>query len=86
MALVTVTVTPRSGRTSVEAARDGIRVRVRAAPEGGRATREAAGALAAALGVARSAVRLRSGARSRTKRFEVDGVAQEEAERRLRAR
>jgi len=86
MALVTVTVTPRSGRTSVEAGPDGIRVRVRAAPEGGRATREAAAALADALGVARSAVRLRSGARSRTKRFEVDGLAQAEAERRLRAR
>ena len=63
----------------------GVVVRVRAAPEGGRATAEARRALAAALGVPASAVRLRSGARSRVKVFAVAGLAHGEPERRLHA-
>jgi uncharacterized protein YggU (UPF0235/DUF167 family) len=63
----------------------GVVVRVRAAPEGGRATAEARRALAAALGVPLSAVRLRSGARSRVKVFAVAGLAPGEPERRLYA-
>jgi len=84
MGSVTVRVVPRSGRTLVQGGPDGVVVRVRAAPEGGRATEEARRALAEALGVAPSAVRLRAGARSRTKVFEVEGVDARELERRLR--
>jgi uncharacterized protein YggU (UPF0235/DUF167 family) len=69
---VNVRVVPRSGRTGVEEGEDGsIVIRVRAAPEGGKATEEAARALADHLGVPRTSVRLRAGARARLKRFEV---------------
>lgn len=86
MASITVRVTPRSGRTAVEAGADGVVVRVRAAPEAGKATEEAARALADVLGVPPTWVRLRTGARSRTKTFEVEGLSNEEMHRRLRAR
>ena len=84
MASITVRVVPRSGRIKVEVGPEGTVVRVRSAPERGRATQEAARALADALGVAASRVRLRTGARSRTKTFEVDGMTLEELERRMR--
>ena len=72
MDVYTVRVVPRSGRTAVEVAADGaITIRVRAAPTGGQATREAARALAAHLDVPPSAVSLRNGARSRTKTYVV---------------
>jgi uncharacterized protein len=80
-----VRVNPRSGRTEVSAGPTGVVVRVRAAPEDGKATAEAVTALAAALGVPRSAVRLRSGVRSRVKVFTVVGLAPGEPERRLHA-
>jgi uncharacterized protein len=85
MGLVTVRVGTRSSRTSVGLDDRGIVVRVRAAPEDGRATEEARRALAEALGVPRTGVILRRGGRSRTKVFEVEGVGQQEAEMRLRA-
>ena len=85
MGLVTVRVVPRANRTSVGLDGRGIVVRVRAAPEGGRATEEARRALAEALGVPGSAVNLHRGPRSRTKVFEVAGLGQPEAEMRLRA-
>lgn len=84
MGSVTVRVVPRAGRTSVEAGTEGIVVRVRAAPERGRANEEARRALARAIGVPPGDVRLRSGARSRDKVFEVEGVEQRDLERRLR--
>ena len=72
MTLISVRVVPRSGRTEVQVDDDGgLVVRVRAPAEGGRATAEAAGAIAAHLGVAPGAVRLRTGRRSRRKVFEV---------------
>jgi hypothetical protein len=83
MATVTVRVAPRSTRSEVEIGPDGVVVRVRAAPERGRATDEAARLLARALGVANGAVHLRSGARSRTKVFEVEGLSQAEVRTRL---
>ena len=86
MASITVRVTPRSGRTAVENGPDGVVVRVRAAPEGGRATDEAARALADALGVPRTRVRLRSGGRSRTKVFDVEGLSSQDLLHRLRDR
>lgn len=82
---VTVRVVPRSGRSAVEMGPAGVLVRVRAAPEGGRATEEARRALAGALGVPASSVRLRTGARSRTKVFEVDEMSSEDLAMRLRA-
>lgn len=85
MGAVTVRVMPRSGRRAVELGERGIVVRVRAAPEGGRATEEARRALARALGVAADDVRLRIGAAARTKVFEVAGLDQAAAEMRLRA-
>jgi len=85
MGTVTVRVTPRSGRTAVEATAGGVVVRVRASPEGGRATEEARQALAEALGVPASGVSLRSGARSRTKVFEVNGLTSNDIEMHLRA-
>jgi uncharacterized protein YggU (UPF0235/DUF167 family) len=84
-ATITVRVTPRSGRSAVEFGPRGVTVRVRAAAEGGRATTEAAATLARALGLPASAVRLHTGARSRTKIFLVEGLDPGEAEQRLRA-
>jgi uncharacterized protein YggU (UPF0235/DUF167 family) len=77
-ATITVRVRPRSGRTQVTSDERGVLIRVRAAPEGGRATAEAGAALAAALGVRAAAVTLRIGGRSRTKVFDVDGLSLEE--------
>ncbi len=85
MATVTVRVVPRSSRRAVEAGPDGIVVRVQAPPEGGRATEEARRALAEALGVPPSGVSLRTGARSRTKVFEIEGLSLEEVRMRLPA-
>ena len=70
----------------MEASPQGIVVRVRAAPEGGRATEEARKALAAALGTPPSAVTLRRGRRSRDKVFDLARMTKEEALQRLRAR
>jgi uncharacterized protein YggU (UPF0235/DUF167 family) len=86
MAAVTVRVVPRSGRTAVEVGPEGVVVRVRATPEHGRATEEARRALARALDVPAGAVRLRTGARARTKVFEVRGLEADELDRRLRER
>lgn len=73
METVTVRVVPRSGRSAVETGTDGtLTLRVRAAPVDGAATHEAVRLLAAHLGVAPSAVRLRTGRRGRIKVFEVD--------------
>jgi uncharacterized protein YggU (UPF0235/DUF167 family) len=79
MANMTVRVIPRSGRTQVgRGPHDEIVVRVRSAPEGGRATAEAAAALASVFGVPKSMVTLRSGARSRIKILQVEGVSEED--------
>jgi len=85
MGLVTVRVVPRAGRVWVGLDDRGIVVRVRAAPESGRATEQARRALAEALGVPGSAVALHRGNRSRARVFEVAGLRQPEAEMRLRA-
>ena len=73
METVTVRVVPRSGRSVLEVAANGtLTIRVRSAPVDGAATQEAAKLLAAHYGVAPSAVRLRTGHRSRSKVFEID--------------
>jgi uncharacterized protein YggU (UPF0235/DUF167 family) len=77
MGRITVRVMPRSDRRGVEAGPDGPVIRVRAAPEGGRATAEAVRALATAVGVPPTAVSLVRGGRSRVKTFVVQGVSDE---------
>ena len=85
MGAVTVRVVPRSGRVAVEGGPRGLNVRVRAAPEGGRATEQARRALADALGVAPSRITLVRGATSRTKTFEVEGLTADDLRVRLGA-
>jgi uncharacterized protein len=85
MGPVTVRVVPKAGRTSVGLDERGIVVRVRAAPQGGRATEEARRVLAEGLGVPGSTVTLQRWARSRIKVFEVAGFGQHRAEMHLRA-
>ena len=80
---VEVRVVPRSSRADVTAGPGGLRVRVHAPAEAGRATREAAALLAAALGIPPSRVSLRRGARSRSKVFAVRGLTVREAADRL---
>jgi len=78
MAVLTVRVIPRSGRTQVVRGPGGeVVIRVPSAPERGRATAQAAAALASLLGLPKSAVSLRSGARSRIKIFAIQGVSQD---------
>lgn len=84
MGAISVRVVPRSGRREVVVEPDRVVVRVRSAPEDGRATEEARRCLADALGVAPASVRLRVGARARTKVFEVDGLEPAQALERLR--
>jgi uncharacterized protein YggU (UPF0235/DUF167 family) len=81
-ALIEVRVCPRS-RPALEMAGEQVVIRVAAAPVGGRATDEARRALAAALDVPPTAVRLVAGERSRTKKFLVGGVDGPHAEERL---
>jgi uncharacterized protein (TIGR00251 family) len=72
---VRVHVQPGAGRTSIIGRHgDAIKLKVAAPPEGGRANEAAATLLATTLGVKRDAVAMTSGATSRTKRFEVQGV------------
>ena len=85
MGAITVRVKPGASRPGVENGASGVVIRVRSAPEAGRATQEARRMLAAALGVAPSRIRLRSGASSRVKLFEVDGLTAEEIAVRLGA-
>ncbi len=69
---MTVRVVPRSASVRVEQGAGGtLVIRVTAPPEGGKATEQAARALAGHLGVRRSDVRLKAGQRSRMKVFEV---------------
>jgi len=83
MGTIEVRVTPRSAKPGVEV-RDGrVVIRVQAPPVGGRATEEAGRRLGEALGVPARNVRLRTGASSRDKVFDVDGVTREEAMGRL---
>ena len=82
--LVAVRVRPRS-RPGLELTDGGLVIRVAAVPEKGRATEEARRALAEVLGVAPSAVTLRSGAAARRKTFVVRGPSPTEARHRLLA-
>ena len=71
--LIDVWVVPGSARPGLDGLHDGrVRVRVAAPPEGGRANREAAGAVAAACAARRA--RVVAGAKARRKVIEVAGT------------
>ena len=86
MGALSVRVIPRSSRPGIEVAERGVVVRVASAPVEGAATEEARRLLAAALGVPAGAIRLGTGARSRSKVFEVEGLEGDEMVRRLAGR
>lgn len=68
---IPVRVTPRAARNAVEKTGDGIRVRVTAVPENGKANAAVTRLLAKALGVPRSRLALVRGEASRDKVFRV---------------
>jgi uncharacterized protein (TIGR00251 family) len=73
---ITVRLTPRGGRNAIDGwDGDTLRVRVSSAPVDGKANDALLRVLAKALGVAPSRLRLMSGAQSRTKTIEVDGMS-----------
>jgi uncharacterized protein (TIGR00251 family) len=79
-----VHVQPGAGRSAVVGRHgDALKVRVAAAPEGGRANEATAALLAETFGVKPSAVELVAGATSRSKRFRVSGVDVDEFRRQL---
>lgn len=82
-----VQVTPKSRVDTVEAdpATKMIRVRVRAAPESGRANEAVLAALRKKLGLAAGALRIVGGLAQRRKWVEVDGIEEAELWRRLEA-
>jgi uncharacterized protein (TIGR00251 family) len=79
-----VHVQPAAGRSAVVGRHGGsLKVRVAAAPEGGRANEACAALLAETFGVNASAVELVSGPSSRSKQFRLAGVELDEFRRRL---
>lgn len=82
--VIAVQVRPRS-QPGLELTEAGLVIRVAARPEKGRATDHARRALAEVLGIAPSAVSLRSGPTSRRKTFTVHGLSALEARTKLLA-
>jgi hypothetical protein len=81
---IAVRVVPRAGRSGLAGTRgDSVLVRLTAAPVDGSANDQLIDVLAEALGVARRAVVIASGARSRHKIISVTGVSVDEARTRL---
>ena len=75
---------PRAGRSGIAGTRDGaLLVRLNARPVEGAANAELIEVIAAALGVAKRAVALISGDRSRQKRLRVTGISVQTAFERL---
>jgi uncharacterized protein (TIGR00251 family) len=75
----TVRLTPRGGRDAIDGWQDEtLRVRVSAAPAEGKANDALLRLLAKALDVPRSRLRIASGASSRTKVIEVQGLSPQE--------
>jgi uncharacterized protein (TIGR00251 family) len=82
--LIDVRVIPRAAKAAIAGTRDGaLLVRLNAPPVEGAANAELIEVIAKALGVARRAVSLVSGERSRQKRIRVSGVSAEDAHSRL---
>jgi uncharacterized protein (TIGR00251 family) len=85
-ALLRLRVAPGASRSAIVGRHgESWKVRIAAAPERGRANDALVGLLAETLRLARSNVRLVSGAAARDKIVQVDGLTIEEAERRLAA-
>jgi uncharacterized protein len=84
VALLTVRVTPRAGRTAVAGVRDGVLlVKLAAAPVDGAANDALVALLADVLRMPKRAIRIRSGERARTKLVEIDGLSDAEVLSRL---
>ena len=82
--VITVRVIPRAGRSGVAGTRAGaLLVRLNAPPVEGAANDELVEVIADALGVARRAVTIIAGERSRTKRVRIAGVAADHVASRL---
>jgi uncharacterized protein (TIGR00251 family) len=92
MARISVRLTPRAGRDAIDGwhampgASDVLRVRVAAAPTDGAANDALVRLLAKALAVPAAAVRIASGARSRTKIIDIDGVSDADLHARIDAK
>jgi uncharacterized protein (TIGR00251 family) len=84
--LISVRVTPRSGRDELQGWQDGaLRVRLRAPPVEGRANEALVRLLADRLGVAPSHIEVVSGGTARTKRLRIEGLTEGEVRARLTA-
>ena len=84
VATVKVRVQPNASRNEVVGfMRDELRVRVRAAPEGGRANQAVVELLADKLGIVTARVIIIRGHRSRQKVINIEGLEAEEVTRRL---
>ena len=84
MARVTVKVHPRARRTAIHGRLgDAYKLDLAAPPVDGKANEECVRFFAELAGVPRSRVRIVTGATSRVKVVEVEGITQEEIERRL---
>jgi len=78
--VIKVRVTPRSSRTEFAGASpDGFRLKVKAPPVEGAANEECIKFLAKTFGVAKGAVSLKTGGKSRKKIFEISGCTENEA-------
>jgi uncharacterized protein (TIGR00251 family) len=85
--VIEVRVIPRAGKSGIAGTRgDALLVRLHAAPVEGKANEELIDVIADALGVAKRAVSIVSGERSRQKRVQVAGIDAATAESRLRLR
>ena len=71
-AAIAVRVTPNARRAGVDLVEGQIRVAVTETPEGGKATEAARAALAKAMGVAKTRLKLFRGATARDKLFRLD--------------
>ncbi len=77
-AVITLRVAPKSAQDAVAGWHgDALKVKVRAAPENGRANEAVIAVLAKALGLPRNAVVIESGQTSRNKRVRVTGISAE---------
>jgi uncharacterized protein (TIGR00251 family) len=84
VALLTVRVTPRAGRSAIAGVRDGVvLVKLAAAPVDGAANAALVALLSDLLHLPKRSIRIASGDRSRTKVIEIDGVTADDALRRL---
>jgi len=78
--VIKVRVIPRSSRTEFAGASpDGFRLKVKAPPVEGAANDECIKFLARTFGVAKGAVRIKTGGKSRKKIFEISGCTENEA-------